>query len=428
MMNVKETVLANGLRVATSAMPAVESVALGIWVGVGGRYESASRSGISHFIEHLLFKGTTRLSAKDISQAIEGRGGYCNAGTQEEATCYYARAAYDHTWKVFEVLAEMYLHPRFDAADIEKERGVILEEIMMYRDQPEQVVQEMLSRSLWKNHALGRPLIGTPTSLRRLTRGHLLEFKRTNYVPANTVLTFAGRVEHGRCVERVASLLRRRAACPGPAFKRVTPQVCQERVVLKSKEIEQAQLAMGFRVFGRFDERRYALKLLNVILGENMSSRLFQVVREKHGLAYAVQSGVQLFAETGALVVSAGLDRARKDKAIALILRELCRLKRERVSGRELARAKEYVVGHLRLALENPSGHMMWLGEHLLNYRRCPAPEEIIRAIRLVRAEDVRQAARDVFRERRVSLSLLSPGLAPEDGARWRAMLGELGD
>jgi len=341
-------------------------------------------------------------------------------------TCYFARVAYNHVWKVFDILAEMYRHPRFDPADIEKERGVIIEEIMMYRDQPEHVVHEMLSRILWKDHELGRPLVGTAESLRRLTRDHLLTFKKKKYIPENTVLIFAGRVTHDECVAHAAKLMQRLGAHQEPVYKLVTPAVSQERLALKSKEIEQTQLAMGFRIFGRFDKRRYALKVLNVILGENMSSRLFQVVREKHGLAYAVHSGIQLFADTGVLVVGAGLDRSRKEKALELILRELCRLKREPVSARELVRAKEYVVGHLRLALESPSGHMMWMGEHILNYRTCLLPEDVIRKVMNVRAEHILDVANAIFKERLVSLSLLSSHLAPKDGERMQTLLKAL--
>ena len=188
MMDIHESRLANGMRVATSAIAHLQSVALGVWVGVGGRYETRTLAGISHFIEHLLFKGTERLSARDISQAIEGRGGFCNAFTQEELTCYYARTADDHTWKALDILTEMYRHPRFAPADIEKERGVIIEEIMMYRDQPEQVVQEMLSEVLWKDHELGRPLIGYPETLRELTRDHILTFKKKKYVPEKNLI------------------------------------------------------------------------------------------------------------------------------------------------------------------------------------------------------------------------------------------------
>ena len=426
MMEVRETRLGNGIRVVTAPLPRVQSVAIGVWVGVGGRYESPKLSGISHFIEHLLFKGTEKRSARDISQAIEGRGGFCNAFTQEENTCYYVRVAYDHTWKALDILSDMYLHPRFDQSDIDREKGVIVEEIMMYRDQPEYVVQEMLSRILWKDHELGRPLVGTPESLRRLTRDHLLAFKKKKYIPENTVLIFAGRVTHDECVAHAAKLMQRLGAHREPAYKLVTPAVSQERLVLKSKEIEQTQLAMGFRIFGRFDKRRYALKVLNVILGENMSSRLFQVVREKHGLAYAVHSSIQLFADTGVLLIGAGLDRSRKEKALELILREICRLKRDPVSARELVRAKEYIVGHLRLALESPSGHMMWMGEHILDYRTCISPEDVIQKIMNVRVEHVLDVANAIFKDRQVSLSLLSSRLVPQDGECMQTLLQAL--
>ncbi|MBU0715352.1 MAG: insulinase family protein, partial [Verrucomicrobia bacterium] len=195
---------------------------------------------------------------------------------------------------------------------------------------------------------------------------------------------------------------------------------------LKAKDIEQTQMALGFRIFGRFDKRRYALKLLNVILGENMSSRLFQVVREKHGLAYAIHSGAQLFAETGALVISAGLDRKRHDKALELIAREIHRLKQETVNTQELERAKEYVVGHMRLGLESPSGHMMWVGDHVLNYGSVMAPEAVIAAIQAVQAEDIQKLADTIFRERTASLAWLSPGTAARDGERFKALLAEM--
>lgn len=418
LLEVKESKLANGIRVATAAMPHVQSVALGIWIGVGGRYETRHLAGVSHFIEHLLFKGTEKLSARDISQAIEGCGGYCNAFTQEEGTCYFARVADDHTWKTLGILAEMYLHPRFAVEDIEKERGVIIEEIMMCRDQPEQVVHEMLGASLWKDHELGRPLVGTPETIRGLTRDQILSFKNKKYVSGNTVFVFAGKVKHAECVTRVERRLRHLRGGREPVCNLVTPSVAQARLTLRPKKIEQTQMALGFRLFGRFDRRRYALKVLNVILGENMSSRLFQVVREKHGLAYAVHSAVQLFAETGALVIGAGLDRARRDRALDLIFREIRRLKQEPVRPQELARAKEYIVGQLRLALESPGGQMMWVGEHILNFGASLPPEQIIAAIMAVRTDDLQELAKSIFRERTLSLALLSPGISGKDESR----------
>jgi predicted Zn-dependent peptidase len=426
MMEVKETRLANGIRVVTAALPRVQSVAIGVWVGVGGRYESPKLSGISHFIEHLLFKGTEKRSARDISQAIEGRGGFCNAFTQEEITCYYARVAYDHTWKALDILSDMYLHPRFDQGDIDREKGVIVEEIMMYRDQPEHVVQEMLTENMWRDHELGRPLIGTPETLKNITRDQIMAFKRKKYVPDATVLAFTGKVNHDECVREVTKQMGRIRPAPAPSYRLVDAAVAQRGLVLKSKEIEQTHMTLGFRIFGRHDKRRYALKVLNVILGENMSSRLFQTIREKHGLAYSIGSGLQLFAETGAFVISAGLDRNRRAKAIELILREIKKIKDEPVSAKELNLAKQYIVGHLRLALESPLGQMMWIGELILNYGSVISPEEVVSAITAIRTEDVQKTAEAVFKDRLATFSMLSPGVSEQEHKDLTQMLKEL--
>lgn len=425
-MNVSETRLGNGLRVATAVQPGVQSVALGIWIGVGGRYELPGLAGICHFIEHLLFKGTQTRSARDISQAIEGRGGFCNAFTQEETTCYYARVAYDHTWKALEILGDMYLYPRFDPADIEQEKKVIVEEIMMYRDQPEHVVQEMLIENIWRGHELGRPLIGSPETLQNITRGQIIAFKRKKYVPAATVIVLAGKVKHADCVRWIARHFGRVPPARAPVCQPVNPTVAQQSLALRSREIEQTHLALGFRIFGRDDPRRYALKALNVILGENMSSRLFQTIREKHGLAYAISSGLQLFAETGVLAVNAGLDRHRRLKAIALILKEIKRIKTAAVSARELKLAKQYIIGHLRLTLESPLGQMSWAGDYILNYGRVIPPEEIIAAILAVRVEDVQKVAAAVFKPRAATLAMLSPGISEQEHDLLNQMLAAL--
>lgn len=426
MMEVKTTRLANGVRVVTAAMPRVQSVAIGVWVGVGGRYESRKLSGISHFIEHLLFKGTEKRTARDISQAIEGRGGFCNAFTQEEATCFYARVAFDHAWKALDILCDMYLHPRFDQSDIDRERGVIIEEIMMYRDQPEHVVHEMLLENMWREHELGCPLIGSPETLKSIARDQVQAFKRKKYVPEATVFAFTGKVSHEDCVREVSRQMGRLRPAPAPSYRLVDSGVAQNALALKSKEIEQTHMALGFRIFGRHDKRRYALKALNVILGENMSSRLFQTIREKHGLAYSIGSGAQLFAETGALVISAGLDRNRRAKAIDLVFKELQKIKDEEVGARELNLARQYIVGHLRLALESPLGQMMWAGEHLLHYGSVIAPEEVVEAINAVGAEDIQKAAAAVFKERNATLSLLSPGITEQEKSDLTQKLKEL--
>jgi predicted Zn-dependent peptidase len=421
-MNADITTLRNGLRIITSTMPSVESVALGIWVGVGSRYESSAVSGISHFIEHLLFKGTRQRSARDISQAIEGRGGYLNAFTQEESTCYYARVAYDRAAETLDVLADMVRNPRLDPEEIEKERGVILEEIAMYQDQPSHAVQDQLVGALWTGHPLGRPVIGFSRSLRRQDRAALRAFRARHYVPENMVVSLAGRIEHGAAVQMARRLLGglrggRRARCRG-----VTRKVGQARFDVRARDIEQAHLAMGFRLFGRHDRRRYVLTVLNAVLGGNMSSRLFQTVREKHGLAYSVHSQAHLFDDTGVLEIAAGLDRGRIDKAVRLILREVNRLRDRAVGAAELRRARDFTIGQLRLGLESPASQMLWMGEHLLAYDRVPAPDRVVDALGQVSADAIRRLARSSLRPGVLSAALLAPEMDARRAARLRAV------
>ncbi|MCE9615571.1 MAG: insulinase family protein [Lentisphaerae bacterium] len=424
-MNVQKTVTKSGLRVVTSAMPHVQSVAFGLWVGVGSRYEPDALSGISHFTEHLLFKGTKSRSPRDISTAIEGRGGYLNAFTGEENTCYYARVGFDQTDTALDVLTDMYVNSVFAPAEIAKERGVIVEEIMMYRDQPRHMVQELLAENLWPGHPLGRPIIGTPESLAGMKQSTFRRFVGEQYVPVNTVAAFAGKVDHAECVEKVERLLgRRRASGRARAFQPVRAHLMPKRAVFQQKDIEQTHLALGIRLFGHRDERRHALKLLSAVLGENMSSRLFQIVREKHGLAYSVQSHVQLFQDSGALTVSAGLDRKRKARALELIVRELQRLKEKPIGAAELRRAKDYIVGQIRLALESTSQQMMWAGENVLTRGRFIPPEETIAKLEAVTSVEILALARAVLREANVSLAIISPDLGEPEQRRMRATLG----
>lgn len=412
-VNVNETRLPNGVRVISSEIPHVASVSLGAWVGVGARYEPRPMGGVSHFIEHLLFKGTQTRSALDITRSIEGRGGYLNAFTQEESTCYYARVTADHAWESLDVLVDMVRNPLFDPAEVEKERNVIIEEMLMYEDQPQQVVQEMLGVTLWKNHPLGRPIIGRQETISRMTRDDIVAFKEKRYVPGNTVFAFAGHVTHDECVARVEKAMGDTEKRTIPRFTRVTNQVDQGRAAVQKKSIEQAHLAMGIRLFGRSDRRRHILKVLNTILGENMSSRLFQIVREKHGLAYSVHSSAHLYADTGTLTISAGLDRDNHVKAQKLILKELARFRDRAVGTRELKRAKDYAKGQILLGLESTTNQMMWLGDNLLSHGRFIDPERSMSEIAAVTAEDIQKLANRFFRKSRLSVSLVSPDANP---------------
>jgi predicted Zn-dependent peptidase len=401
--------LANGLTLATAPMPHMASVSVGLWVAVGGRHEPEPLNGVSHFIEHLLFKGTRRRSAEEISQAVEGMGGYLNAFTAEENTCFYAKARHDHFAVLLDVLTDMFLNATFAPAEIEKERGVIKEEVAMYLDQPAQHVQELLNATQWPGQALGRPLTGTEASVDALSRRDLLGYRRAHYHAANAVLAVAGQFDPAAVRAAVTRAARHFRAGRRSPFAPVACQQTAPRVCLFTKATEQTQLALGIRTCSRHDERRFALRLLNVVLGENMSSRLFQVIREDCGLAYSVYSSLSYFDDVGDLVISAGLETANLDKVLRLIVRELRRLAERPPTAAELRRARDYVIGQIDLRLEGTENQMMWLGENLLGYGRVMPPGEVKQRLLAVRAAEVRAAARDFFRPERLNLALVSP-------------------
>ncbi len=403
------TRLQNGLTIATAEMPHMASVSLGIWVGVGGRHEPAEISGVSHFIEHLLFKGTKKRSAEKISQDVEGIGGYLNAFTSEENTCFYSKARADRFGELLDVLGDMFLHSTFAPVEIERERNVIKEEIAMYRDQPQQYVQELLNETLWPEQPLGRSLAGTERTLDATTRDGIIRYHRENYVTSATLISVAGKLKHKQVVEAVAKYGKRFRMGQRTVFAPAVANQSAPRVRLLTKNTEQTQIALGIRACSRHDERRYALRLLNTILGENMSSRLFQSVREKHGLAYSIYSASSFFSDTGDLVISAGLDTDKLEKALKLIARELKQLAIQLVSPGELRRARDYVVGQLDMSLESTEPQMMWMGEHFLGYGKIPRASEVKKRLGEVRASEIRAVAHEFFRPERLNLALVSP-------------------
>jgi predicted Zn-dependent peptidase len=409
------TQLKNGLTVATAAMPHMASVSLGLWVGVGSRYEPAGENGVCHFIEHLLFKGTRKRSAKEISQAVEGIGGYLNAFTGEEMTCFHARACADRFDELLDVLADMLLESRFAPGDIAKERDVIKEEVAMYLDQPQHQVQELLNATLWPGQPLGRPITGTERSLDAIRRPNLLEFLRSNYVTGRTLVAAAGQLEHRQVVRAVSRYARRFRTGPSPRFLPARDRQHRPCVRLVTKKTEQTQMALGIRACSRHDERRYALRLLNTLLGENMSSRLFQVVREERGLAYSIYSTPSFFDDTGDLVISAGLDTANLSATLRIILRELRRFADSPPGAAELRRARDYVIGQLELGLESTDNQMHWIGEQWLGYGKIMRPDEVKRRLRKVTGDEIRAVARDLFRPERFNLALVSPRRSARD-------------
>lgn len=424
--NVQVTVLKNGTTVVSAAEQAAESVAVGIWVGVGGRHERASQSGISHFLEHMLFKGTAKRSALEISRAVEGRGGYLNAFTQEESTCYYARLPYEFMPHAFDVLSDMYLNAALKPEDVARERDVIIEEIKMYQDLPQHVVQEKMQEGMFSGHVLGLPLSGEEKTLARMDREFLSRYKSAAYTPASTVFSFAGHLDHDECVACVEKVIGHVRKSKPLAFKHVDASVAQKRAVVIHKDINQVHAAVGFRVFGRHDDRRYALRVLNSLLGENMSSRLFQSVRERSGLCYSIQSSYQLFEETGVFAISGGFDAQRAESALRLTVKEMRRVIDEKIGPRELKRAKDYLLGTFRLGLEGSGNQMMFLGESLLNYGRVVNPEETILGISSVTPDDVRRVAEDVFEPSHMTLALVVPRAQPQRDEDWLAVFEKL--
>lgn len=419
MKNVNISVLKNGITVVSSAVADAESVAIGIWAGAGGRHEPAAQSGISHFLEHMLFKGTPSRSALQISQAIEGRGGYLNAFTQEESTCYYARIPYEFMQQAVDVLTDMYINASIKQDDLNRERAVIIEEIKMYQDQPQAYVQELFQEALFTNHALGRPLAGSETTLAHLNQAELLDYRQKAYAPSATVVAFAGRLEHTTCVAAVEAALGTIKKEKGLRFKPTDGKTRQRAFIVAQKEIAQVQAVAGFRIFGRHDDRRYALRVLNGLLGENMSSRLFQSVRERNGLCYSISSSYQLFTETGVFAISGGFDSQRAEAALTLTAKELRKIMDKKISPAELKRTKDYLLGTFRLGLEGTGNQMLLLGESVLNFGRVIRPDETIAGIQSVTVADIQQLANDIFNPTRLTLALVTPTHQPQTQEKW---------
>lgn len=403
------TTLPGGVRVATAEMPEMASVSLGIWVGVGGRHEPERFNGVSHFLEHLLFKGTKTRTAAQISQAVEGVGGYLNAFTDEEHTCFYARAQAARWPDLLEVLLDMYLGSVLAPGEITRERGVIREEIAMYRDQPGEHVHDLLNGAQFGDHPLGRPVIGTAKTIDRLRRAELLGYLDSHYVAGSTVITAAGRITHQdlvRAVRRHAKAFR-----PGaqPGFEPAPAAGGRPRIKLHRKATEQTHVSLALRTAPRRDARRYALRLLNVVLGENMSSRLFQVIREQHGLAYNIQSATSFWADAGDLVISAGVEHRELIPVLKLVRRELRRLAERPVGAAEFQRARDYVLGHLELSSEGTENQMMTLGEQVLGFGEPIPTEQICRGLCAVTPRDLQACAREFFVPAHTSLACIGP-------------------
>ncbi|MDD5557861.1 MAG: pitrilysin family protein [bacterium] len=410
--------MADGLRVVTLDMPGMESVAMGLWVGSGGRHEPRRLNGISHFLEHILFKGTRTRSAKCISQTIESVGGSLNGFTGEEFTCYTAQVPRRHTRLAAAVLFDMFLHPAVRTEDVEKERAVIREEINMGLDTPQTHVFDLLNGALWGDHPLGRPLIGTVKTIGGISRRDLRTYHRRQYDPSNAVFAAAGPLRHGAVERMVRGMLPRRDGSRPPAFRPAADRRRRPAVLLLRKETEQTHLTLGMRAFRRDHPDRYALQLLSIALGGNMSSRLFQRIRERHGLAYAIHASVIRYRDTGALAVYAGVENAKAGRVISMIVGELARLRDGDLRAAELERAREYYRGQVLMQREKTMRNMLAIGESLLCTGRVLTTAETLSNISRVRLEDVRRVAARVLGQGGINLAAIGPLPIGDDAVR----------
>ncbi len=417
----QKTVLDNGLRIITATMPQTQAVSVSIFVGTGSRYEAASQSGISHFVEHMLFKGTyQRPTGLDIAKAIEGLGGYLNAGTDKETTQYWVRVPRPHFAEALDVLADLFLHSRFEPAEIDRERLVIIEEIISLFDSPADWVHQINAELLYGDHPLGRDIAGTVETVSQIQRADMLAYTVTQYVPNNLVIAVAGNLTHE---EAVAAIMQHFGDLvpgqPHPCLPAEDNQTAP-RVRVQFKGTEQANFCLSVPALPYDHPDRYALRVLNTILGEGMSSRLFQEVREIRGLAYAIGSYLSGYQDVGDLVAYASVDLERVPDTVRVILDEWHKIATGPVPDEELTRAKEYTKGRFLLGMEDSRSVAAWIGLQEIRREEVLTPEEAVAHMEAVTREDVQRLAAQLFQPAKLNLAVIGPY---EDPGTFQALL-----
>jgi len=401
------TTLSNGLQVVTHRLPGRDSLAVGIWMNVGSRHETPAISGISHFIEHLVFKGTKKRSAKDIKLDIEGRGGILNAFTSEDTTCFFVKMAKEHLTLAVDVLSDMVFTPRLDAKEIERERTVILEEIKMYHDMPMHYAHDLVNQLVWPNQPLGMFIAGTLDSVSGITRKNVVDYHNQFYAPNNACISVCGDIAHADVVREVQRMVtmktKKKAFGHEPAHARQS----KPRFHMYEKDTAQAHMVIAMHGLKREHKDRQALGLLHMIMGANMSSRLYEEVREKRGLAYEIRSGVHYYADVGSFVISAGIENGKEEQTAIIIRKELEKVIRRGVTVRELAHAKEYLLNHFYFGLEDTMDHMLWMGEKALHTGDVPTREGIKERVERVTREDIQRVAASIFKTKKMSVVVI---------------------
>ena len=405
---VHETTFDNGLRVVTQQVPGMHTVSIGVWVANGARCEQPVEQGVAHFIEHLLFKGTKRRTARQITREIDSLGGILNAFTSYEYVCYYAKALAKTLPQVVDILSDMFLHSTFPADEIEKERKVVLQEIKMRDDAPEESIHDRLHQSFWKGHPLGHPILGTEETISSMSRDAILNFRQHWYRPSEIIIAAAGGVEH----QALVTLLQESFSClePGEPRQAATPypRPAAGRVLeLCERDLEQTLICLGTEGLPTSSPERYSLMVLNAILGGGMSSRLFEEIREKRGLAYSVYSYVSSFADAGSMAIYAGSERERSCEAVKIILGEMARLRDALVPQDELEAAREQIRGKILMSLESSDSYMSRLARSYLNFGRYQSLDEVMAGFDAVTSADLGQLATRLFRDETLNIQVM---------------------
>ena len=404
--NLRRTVLPNGLIVLTERMEHLRSVAMGVWIKSGSRCEPAETNGISHFVEHMLFKGTRSRSAQHIAREMDSIGGNLDAFTGKETICFTVKSLSEHVPIALDVLADLVLNPVFAASDIERERDVILEEIKIDEDNPDVLVHELFTQNFWKDHPLGKPILGTTSTVGRLSQPQLFDYHGGRFNGGNMVFSAAGLLDHDQFVEAVASKFAPLIAGLPIADEQAPPT--SARIILRNKKaLEQVQICLGVPAPSVTDTNRYVTLILNTILGGGMSSRLFQTIREERGLAYSVYSDLSPYRDTGTLCIYAGTSAGKALGTIDLILAEFAKIKSELLSDEELTRAKDQLKGNILMGLESSNSRMANLARQEIYFHQFFTVDEIIARVEAVTADQVQQMAQRLFDPERIAVTLL---------------------
>lgn len=403
----RKDTLSNGIRVVSETLPKTRSISLGVWVKVGSRYEPRELGGVSHFIEHMFFKGTVKRTARDLATEIDSLGGEMNAFTSQENTTYYVKVLDEHLPNAVDILADILQGSRFDAADLEKERKVILEEIKGVEDTPDDFIHELFTATVWPDHPLGRPILGTKETIKALKHKDLLGYLENSYGPKELVIAAAGNFEHERLIELLEKAFG--AFARAGATNAPEPPKFRSAVTVKKKQLEQVQVCLGCRGINYTHEDRYVNLALNAVLGNSMSSRLFQELREQNALVYSIYSYVTSYRDTGLLTIYAGTDPSNAVKAIGLIVREIRKLRDEGITPAEEQRVKNQIKGNLVLSLEGSSSHMSRIARQEIYFGKYLSVDEVMRDVDRITGDDIARLARQYFATGSLSLSILGP-------------------